>query len=308
MERPAVGLDQITGVGGVLVDRDRSITGKPADVAASAMQKTVEAVDFPAFVSSLIQGVFEAIVKASMDQMTAYQQLLETAVKSTEAYVNEISDGDALGYLNSSFPGAGISLGSGQGLSIGDPSKIDMSKLGMPTSFMDPRAQLDQAKLMTQAKLQMASQKQQMLATMVLMGINRIVVTDGRINAKVRITVTGTEAVSQQTQDMVQGDITRDSQVTTRGSNTHYGFWGTSDTSNWESTQTVRTKVGTEAASQQSASSQQIKTDAMLYGEVAINFKSDTFPLEQLASPARLASVRARAVPADLPSPLPSTT
>src|SRR6185369_3300835 len=43
--------------------------------------------------------------------------------------------------------------------------------------------------LVQAARLQMAKQRQQQLSTMVLMGINRIVVTDGLINAKVMIDI-----------------------------------------------------------------------------------------------------------------------
>ena len=50
------------------------------------------------------------------------------------------------------------------------------------TAIDDPQAEL---KIVTAARLQMAKSRQQMLASMVMLGINRIVITDGSINAKV---------------------------------------------------------------------------------------------------------------------------
>lgn len=74
-------------------------------------------VDIPEFVADLIDGVFQAIVNASIEQMEAYGDLLKDATKSV-------------------------------------------------------------------AEFEGSSRRQQRLATMVLMGINRIVVTDGRITVR----------------------------------------------------------------------------------------------------------------------------
>ena len=94
-------------------------------------------VDFPAFVSALVQGVFQAMVGASVQQMDAYRALLDEATKAIDAYVQHDDDDDA----TSAAPAT------------------------------RRRAHAD---------------RQQLLATMVLMGINRIVVTDGVVKARVR--------------------------------------------------------------------------------------------------------------------------
>lgn len=51
----------------------------PADAesgAAAQFTTLLETVDFPGFVSSLIEGTFNAIVSASIEQMQAYADLL----------------------------------------------------------------------------------------------------------------------------------------------------------------------------------------------------------------------------------------
>src|SRR5437899_8027455 len=54
---------------------------------------------------------------------------------------------------------------------------------GGPLSSLDDES--IEEKLVPSARTQLATSRQQLLATMVLMGINRIVVTDGKIQAKI---------------------------------------------------------------------------------------------------------------------------
>ena len=56
----------------------------------------VNKVDFPGFVGGLIEGVFNAIVKASIDQMEAYGELVANVAKSVDEYMRDnISEGQA---------------------------------------------------------------------------------------------------------------------------------------------------------------------------------------------------------------------
>lgn len=100
----------------------------------AVLHELVHAVDFPQFVAALIAGVFQAIVNASIQQMHAYAELVASAVKVVDAFL-ETEDCDE----------------------DGDEKKQQAAAAARP----------------------LARQRQQQLATMVLMGINRIVVTDG---------------------------------------------------------------------------------------------------------------------------------
>lgn len=111
----------------------------------------VEEVDFPDFVADVINGVFDAIVDASIRQMKAYATLLADVTKSLKEFIDAtISESQARDYLADQYP--------------------DFFRK-RPRKTKRPRVRL-------------ASSRQQLLATMVLMGINRIVVTDGKIKAK----------------------------------------------------------------------------------------------------------------------------
>jgi hypothetical protein len=81
-------------------------------------------VDFPAFVSALIHGVFQAVVAGSIQQMEAYSDLLKDAIRTIDQFA---ADGDT-----------------------------------------------DDHRSATGAARRLRLNRQQLLATMVLMGINRI--------------------------------------------------------------------------------------------------------------------------------------
>jgi hypothetical protein len=114
-----------------------------ADAAAHAIARssrrpspTVQAVDFPTFVANLIQGTFNAIVDASIEQMEAYTRLLESVAKPLDEFMHDL---------------------------LCDDDRHSDEK----------------------TRKRLAQNRQQILSTMVLMGINRIVVTEGRISAGV---------------------------------------------------------------------------------------------------------------------------
>lgn len=51
------------------------------------------AVDFPAFVAELVEGTFEAVVDASVEQMEAYGRLLESATSAVEEFAEGAAGG-----------------------------------------------------------------------------------------------------------------------------------------------------------------------------------------------------------------------
>lgn len=127
---------------------------RPASEVGDVGVSLIEIVDFPTFVSSLIKGVFQAIVKASIDQMEAYGKLVADVAKSLNIFRDEnIRENQARDYLIEQFP--------------------HLFRIGMRKH-----------KHVRAATRRLATRRQQLLATMLLMGINRIVVTDGKIQAK----------------------------------------------------------------------------------------------------------------------------
>jgi hypothetical protein len=123
----------MTKVGAFLADKDWLTDPAPASAAGDRaddppgldlLRGLANEVDFPKFVSSLVKGVFQAIVDSSIQQMEAYAELMASVSQQLDAFIDD----------------------SGTASSAKAPVR----------------------------------QRQQLLATMVLMGINRIVVTSGR--------------------------------------------------------------------------------------------------------------------------------
>ncbi|HEU4561510.1 MAG TPA: hypothetical protein VFS20_26890 [Longimicrobium sp.] len=268
-----------------LVGKDFKAAGTEAGV--DAFRDLVDTVDFPKFVSGLIEGVFTSIVDSSIRQMQAYGKLLEGVVKSVDQYASDhISQNQARDYLTGKFPDLTIDTNGGQprlklraGLDDEDKALEGIkSALGLKELDLDDEA--SEAQLARQAQLEMARMRQQQLATMVLLGINRIVVTDGLINAKVVFDVKASDTASRRARASMY-DTDEKSRQTHDG-----GGWFSSD---FDNTQQRHKTVVSSSVDDTSESKAQLK--ANLTGEVRVNFKSETFPLDKMASPTQIASV-----------------
>ena len=127
--------------------RQRELASNTVAV-ASAMTEAegaeVSEVDFPAFVRDLVHGVFEAIVDASTQQMEAYAEMVAGVARSVDRFLEEnVSDDDARAWLATTLPG------------------------------IDGTGEATAALALDAARRSIAKQRQQLLATMVLMGVNR---------------------------------------------------------------------------------------------------------------------------------------
>ena len=161
-----------------------AIAGVPADVAAH--RDLLSSVNFPAFVSALINGVFQAIVDASIQQMQAYGDLLKDVARTVDEFAGSpITVAAASAWLAKLYPDC-LQRDAASGVlrpkKGGDCSKTLPQLRLLPLE--GPLGKLGQAQIENQvvpaARRKLAVSRQQLLATMVMMGINRIVVTDGK--------------------------------------------------------------------------------------------------------------------------------
>ena len=127
--------------------KSRSGSRTPARAMTTQSLSLVNEVDFPDFVSGLIDGVFNSIVNASIKQMRAYAELVSNLAKT----VDEFSQDNSAGLSTQETGGCEEKKGKAPDLAL----------------------------------RRLALDRQQVLATQVLMGINRIVVTKGTIKAGV---------------------------------------------------------------------------------------------------------------------------
>lgn len=291
-----------------------------AQQGTQVLTDAVSKVNFPKFVADLVSGTFGAIVTSSIKQMNAYMDLIKNVSKSVDEFMKDnVTPNNARDYLAQRYPDHLAVDTSG-----GTPSlkpKEGADDATMPDFMKDlglhaPLDTLDQdtveQQLVPAARQRMALDRQHLLATMVLMGINRLVVTDGDIEAKVLFQLDTQDRV---TSNASQSQNFSDEDVKTRGSS---GFlWFSPSTDETETTNF------TVATTRSDASADTVKLHTDLSGKVSIRFKSETFPLDKMADIIGVdkiggeqvgtgrnlaaAAVQAPGAPPPLPPPLPGT-
>jgi len=288
------GPSQGVSAGGQLVAGAAPAGAQPGAVGrvGEATRATLNAIDFPAFVASIIQGTFQAIVDASIQQMEAYATLLRNVAGTVDQFMTDnVTDGQARDFLADQYPGH-----FQRDSSEGHPRLLvnqDVPADETPTFFKDlgfeSMQDVDDASVeevvVPATRRTMAEHRQQTLATMVLMGINRIVVDDGEILAKLQFHIDASEATElrfDQTKTSA-GNMARGG----RSAFTANGIMVNTTSLNAQSDLNVR---------------------ADLTGQVKVRFRSETFPLERFADSMAIQLINSHAqVPQATPAPAPAT-
>ena len=274
----------------------------------------VKKVDFPKFVGGLIKNVFQAIVESSIEQMRAYGELISNVAKTVGDFANDnISQAAGRDWLAQKYPGSlevqpgvqsdAMALGDAAPAATavlatkGENVEIKLAEVSRDlgivppiTSIDDPQAEL---KIVTAARLQMAKSRQQMLASMVMLGINRIVITDGSINAKVIFDMRAEDKVKRKYTAQMS-DV--ESQRAATSMNASYGGWMSPiDADAHAEAETNHVATVGSALDETSESKAEVK--AKLSGEVRVNFKSDYLPLEKMATPEMMSTIQGNSTP-----------
>jgi hypothetical protein len=265
----------------------------------------VKSVDFPAFVGGLINNVFRVIVETSIEQMRAYGELVAAVAKSAEDYMSEnIGEGQGRDYLAQRFPDLLDVDVDGDGRSKlrvkAEDGEVALGEIqntlgiaGQKIEDIDDEEQ--ELRLVNSARLMMAKSRQQLLASMVMLGINRIVVTDGSITAKVKFSMRSTDEARREYKASAYDKQTSRNKNTSFFGGTFLGFGGGSVNVN------EQTHVATVSTSNDEASESKLEMDAKLQGEVRVNFKSDYLPLEKMATPEMIGAIQGNAAPTSPP-------
>lgn len=263
--------------------------------AATATREFLGAVAFPEFTASLIQGTFQAIVDSSIQQMEAYSNLLAQTAKTVDAFMQDnISDDMARDHLVNNYSEVfQKDMSSGRPQMSVTPNTVDAGQL---PSFLkdlgfDSPLDIDQQAVeqvvIPNTRRTLAEMRHQSLATMVMMGINRIVVSDGEINAKLIFHVDASESVTLNFNDYKPTNWNLAGQL---------GGMGFGASGIVVNTTTMNTQ-------------NDVNMNAELTGEVRVRFKSDYFPLERFADSNAIQLINSHArVPDRRPDPAAATT
>ena len=304
-----------------------------AEVAGLLMNK----VNFVEFVGGLIQGVFSSIVTSSIQQMEAYSKMVEQVAKSLQQFRDEnVTENQGRDHMVERFPGL-FEIGvddfaetPGPRLQLREGVDESQALQQVRTSLKFEDGKLDsmdlsdenvEKTLVIAARTQLARQRQQLLASLVIMGINRIVVTDGRISAKIMYDFQARDTSSLR-RSAVAYDFARDAGgnlALTRQREGEYDAGGDSSYSrdkeggvnrdaNWYAKGNYKyteQPVMSAMSTATEASDSQLQTRAQLAGAVEVNFKSDYLPLEKMATPGMIAAIQGNSTPVD-PNVVPS--
>jgi hypothetical protein len=275
----------------------------------------VKKVDFPKFVGGLINNVFRAIVETSIEQMRAYGELVAAVAKSVDEFMQDnIGVGAGRDFLANRYPDAlqvEITPGEDGGkptsrvVTRGDDPGTAMAEISREYGIDPPLSDLSddaaEMRLVTAARMQLARQRQQLLASMVMLGINRIVVTDGSINAKVRFDMrSNDEAKREYRAAMYDQEKQGNTSSISAGFGGILGLFGGGVHAGaaHEDSHIATVSTGLDETSES-----KLEMTARLQGEVKVNFKSDYLPLEKMATPEMISAISGNSLPAKASPP-----
>ncbi len=271
---------------------------EPSMAATAAAGDTIrsirDAIDFPTYVTSLITGVFQAITTSNIQQLEGIADLLENvSASSSEFTTKNITAAEAAEWAVARF----------SFLQRATPSESGaLLKLRGDTSIADQSAQLKSALKLTDTELgsidedslddtllplvrrAMGRNKQSNLATLVMMGVNRILVDKGQIHASMDMRVDTRSAA----------EATERSRFDSR---TSAGASGGAVGPGWGVAAQASTTVGI-VKDNQSSSTEEIASQAGLRSSVDLVFHTEPINLDQmLAAEQRKAIISNSRVP-----------
>jgi hypothetical protein len=278
-------------------------SGVAAQRVADTTRQILNAVSFPRFVTELITGVFKALVDSNQQQMQAYVELIRNVAASTEGFADaNVGVQGARQWLVETFPGSFVIEGEvddfedpSRPLTRDEQAERDAStRLRLkPSASMPSEAALrtalglqpqdalpggDPENLVGLARTSLARGRQQMLATMVMLGMQRIVIESGRLHASMRFHIDTRSAAADD-----RGSSFDVRNETEASGSFGYGPWGASAK--------VKNTIGY-VSTQRTQTTEEMNTDLDLNSSVELVFKTDYLPLDRLAGQGQADRIR----------------
>ena len=231
-----------------------------------AFNELVDSVDFPQFVGDLLKAVFNANLKVMKEQTDAYIKLMKECTKSTADFIKKISDDDTF---------AKLAENKGDMYNVTTEQQPDGSSKLVLTDPQGEKVDTDDSEVkraILDTKLLMAKEHRAALREVLLMGVTRLVVEKGNIEAGVEFMITANRKSTA---------MHRDENINTVSLQMEYDppLWGLfGGPSGSMSMTNTNIQVNT---------SQKEATDtlsAKLTGKVNIQFKTDYFKLDNFAN------------------------
>lgn len=229
-------------------------------------------IDFPAFVASLVHGTFNAIVDSLIKQMESFADLVAAVSKPLDQFTQEnVTAGQARAWLVEQYPRDVTLLEEGGDFRLAPLIAPGSEEAPMPAWLEEFGAggnelstELLENDLLPKARERLAQQRLSTLSTMVLMGMQRVVIKDGTIGARLQFRAAAADRAAVQ-------------YATSNDPDTGGSTWGA------RGSEGAITKVSTVGVNVQSDT----ELKAELFGDVKINFASETLPLDRFVDDAQ---------------------
>jgi len=281
-----------------------------AQTGSEAFTEMISRVNFPKFVGGLIDGVFNAIVQSSIKQMEAYAELVANVSKTADQFMKDnVTENNARDYLTDRYPHMFELDISGEKPRVKPREGLDSNSMPDFNADLGTKdvSSIDDStveeKLVPAARRRIAMDRQQLLATMVMMGVNRLVVTNGVIEASCLFELNTTDLVKRRMQQKRTSDwaALREGESGGQGSysSSGSGFLGFGDDeetkSSWYTKDSYRYSSNFNVSTTRSEDSDaKVQMHAKLAGKVNLNFKSDYFPMERMVDVMQINQIRSR--------------
>lgn len=272
---------------------------KATDAIGRRAAALADAIDFPTFVASLVNGTYDAIVDSSIKQVESFADLVGAVAKPLEQFAQEnVTDGQARAWLIEQHPHDITLAQDGDQFRLAPLTKLgDDGQMPAPGWLADFgatdrefTAETLESTVLPRARERVAKHRLSTLSTMVLLGMQRVVVKDGTIAASLNFQAKARDRA------VVQYATSNDP---SSGQTTWGGRGNSGDVVTTVSTVAVNAQTDTDLK-------------ATLTGKVSINFASETLPLDRFVDEAarNLLERHSRPGPhaAQAPAPAPVST
>ncbi|MGE0853677.1 MAG: hypothetical protein AB7O44_29375 [Hyphomicrobiaceae bacterium] len=285
-----------------------SFSGVATDRLASTTQRVLNAVSFPRFVNELITGVFKALNESNQQQLQAFLDLVRNVSASAEGFADaQLGEAGARAWLAEHFPANFIVQGDEDDATPDEIAAMSPEEraerqverdastrlvlrpgasmpsegalravLGLRAEDMMPTGGPEA--LVGFAHAAMARNRQQLLSTMVMMGLQRIVVESGRLNASMRFHIDTRSAAADDRGS--QFDLRNEVEA---GGSFGYGPWGVNAR--------IKNTIGY-VSTQRTQTTEEMNTDLDLNSSVELLFRTDYVPLTRLAQVEEIERIR----------------
>ena len=231
-----------------------------------AFKELVDSVDFPKFVADLLKAVFDANLKVMKQQTDSYIKLMKEATKSTADFIKKVKDDDALAKL--------AETKSDKYNVISEKQADGSQKLALTNPEGDKVDQDDDEvkRHILETKLAMAKEHRAALREVLLMGVTRLVVEKGEIEAGVEFNVKASRESKAHHDDQNINTVSTGTEWESPLGGLFGGPSGSLEITNTNIQVNTSDKKATDDLS------------ATLKGKVNIKFKTDYFKLDNFAN------------------------